>query len=180
MLERQSYVLLGKQPLEIIDRLAFILNGVVWVDRKNREDKKKAVIKMKKLLKAGANLIIFPEGTWNLTPSKPMLPLYWGVIDIAKDSCKPIIPIVLEYTDSKCYVAFGDIITIPKQADKGESIDKVSDSFATLKWTIWERFDDIGYDTLAEWDAEVHKRVAEYPKLDYEYEKSIVRKDVIE
>ena len=34
------------------------------------------------LLNNGANLIMFPEDTWNLTPSKPMLSLYWGIIDI--------------------------------------------------------------------------------------------------
>ena len=63
ILSRQCYVLLGKQPLEPIDRLAFILNGTVWVDRKSRKDKKNSVAKMIKLLCSGANLVIFPEGT---------------------------------------------------------------------------------------------------------------------
>jgi len=177
VLGRQCYVLIGKQPLELIDRQAFILNGTVWVDRKSREDKKKSVAKIINLLRNGANLVIFPEGTWNLTPSKPMLPLYWGIIDIAKASGRPIIPIVLEYTDENCYVAFGDSMTITADADKGESIRELTDRFTTLKWTIWERFSDTGCNTAEEWEAEVQKRFAEYPKLDYEYEKSVVRKE---
>ncbi len=177
ILSRQCYVLLGKQPLEPIDRLAFILNGTVWVDRKSREDKKNSVAKMIKLLCNGANLVIFPEGTWNLTPSKPMLPLYWGVIDIARASGRPIVPIILEYTDEKCYVAFGESMQISPTDDKGEKISELKDRFATLKWSIWEQFPDTGYNTAKEWQAEVHKRLAEYPKLDYEYEASVIRKE---
>ena len=177
ILSRQCYVLLGKQPLEPIDRLAFILNGTVWVDRKSREDKKNSVAKMIKLLCSGANLVIFPEGTWNLTPSKPMLPLYWGIIDIAKASGRPIVPIVLEYTNEKCYVAFGESMHISPADDKGEKISELNDRFATLKWSIWEQFSDTGCNTAEEWNAEVQKRLAEYPKLDYEYETSVIRKE---
>lgn len=177
LLSKQSYVLVGKQPLEPIDRLAFILNGAVWVDRKSRKDKNISVAKMIKLLCDGANLVIFPEGTWNLTPSKPMLPLYWGVIDIAKFSCKPIIPMVLEYTDKKCYVAFGESMTIYPNDDKGDKISELNDQFSTLKWTIWEKFPDTGCNTLDEWNAEVKKRLSEYPKLDYKYETSVIRKE---
>lgn len=177
ILSRQCYVLLGKQPLEPIDRIAFILNGTVWVDRKSREDKKNSVAKMIKLLCSGANLVIFPEGTWNLTPSKPMLPLYWGIIDIAKASGRPIVPIVLEYTNEKCYVAFGESMHISPADDKGEKISELNDRFATLKWSIWEQFSDTGCNTAEEWSAEVHKRLAEYPKLDCEYETSVIRKE---
>lgn len=177
ILSRQCYVLLGKQPLEPIDRLAFILNGTVWVDRKSREDKKNSVAKMIKLLCNGANLVIFPEGTWNLTPSKPMLPLYWGIIDIAKASGRPIVPIILEYTEKNCYVAFGESMEISPADDKGEKISELNDRFATLKWSIWEQFSDTGCSTDKEWNAEVQKRLAEYPKLDYEYETSVIRKE---
>ena len=130
------------------------------------------------VLRKGANLIIFPEGTWNLTPSKPMLPLYWGVIDIARYSGKPIIPVILEYTDKKCYVAFGSPMYISQGDDKGEKIKELSDIMAALKWQIWEKYRDTGCNTAAEWDNEAKKRVTNYPKLDYEYECSVIRKEV--
>ena len=175
---RHCYVLIGKQPLEPIDRLAFHLNGTVWVDRKDSTDKKRATDDMIMVLRKGANLIIFPEGTWNLTPSKPMLPLYWGVIDIARYSGKPIIPVILEYTDKKCYVAFGSPMYISQGDDKGEKIKELSDIMAALKWQIWEKYRDTGCNTAAEWDNEAKKRVTNYPKLDYEYECSVIRKEV--
>ena len=179
VVKRSSYVLIGKQPLEFIDRIAFWLNGTVWVDRKNRNDKKKATAKMIELLKKGANLVMFPEGTWNLTPSNPMLPLYWGVIDIARKSGRPIVPMILEYTDENCYVAFGQPMFISEKDDKGEKIRDLDDRFATLKWLVWEKYSDTGYNSAEEWETEARRRVADYPKLDYRYEKSVIRKEYI-
>ncbi len=177
VVKRSSYVLIGKQPLEFIDRIAFWLNGTVWVDRKNRNDKKKATSKMIDLLKKGANLFMFPEGTWNLTPSKPMLPLYWGIIDIARNAKKPIVPLILEYTDKKCYVAFGSPMYISQDDNKGGKIKELADSMAALKWQIWEKYLDTGYNSEEEWKVEASRRVADYPKLDYEYECSVIRKE---
>ena len=53
---------------------------------------------------------------------------------------------------------------------------KVRDRFATLRWYIWEQ---LPFVTRAEidsemWNREKKRRLQEYPKLDYEYEKSVV------
>lgn len=39
------YFLVGKQSLELIDRIFFFLNGVVYVDRKSKKNKKKSMQK---------------------------------------------------------------------------------------------------------------------------------------
>ena len=75
-------ILAGKQRLKLIDRLVFILNGVVWVDRKDKSSKNASKEKMHAVLKKGKSLCVFPEGTWNLRPSLPVLPLYWGIVDV--------------------------------------------------------------------------------------------------
>lgn len=173
---RQCYILAGRQPLELADRVAFHLIGTIWVDRKSKEDKKKSVDKMIGLLNNGANLVIFPEGTWNLSPSKPVLPLYWGIIDIARQTGKPIVPVVLEYTREKVYVSFGKPMRICTNDDKTQKINDLSDTLAAMKWRIWERHSDTGSSNLKEWEQEVEHRLNEYPKLDYEYEQSVVRK----
>ncbi len=178
LIGKHSYVLIGQQPLEAIDRIAFYLNGAVWVDRKNRFDKNRAKEKMIALLNCNANIVMFPEGTWNLTPSKPMLPLYWGIIDIAGKTQKPIIPVILEYTGKKCYVSFGEQMHINPSDDKRKRIEDLADSLASLKWQIWENYSDTGCDSVDDWNEEVAKRIAEYPKLDYEYEQSVVRKEI--
>ena len=56
----RSNVLVGKQNLEFVDRLYFVLNGVIWVDRHSSIDKKKASNKMRELLSKGESVLMFP------------------------------------------------------------------------------------------------------------------------
>lgn len=172
---QQCYVLVGKQPLNLIDRLFFNINGTIWVDRKDKRSRKDSANAMVDLLNKGANILIFPEGTWNLTPSKPMLPLYWGIIDVAKQARKPIIPVVLEYSGDTCFVSFGECICVDKGDDKSSKINELTDSLATLKWLLWEKVPNIGYASEYEWLSEMRKRITEYPKLDIKYEMSVIR-----
>ena len=175
--KRHFYILAGKQPLTFVERAAFNINGTVWFDRKDKNEKKVGANKMIDLLKSGASFMMCPEGTWNLTPSKPMLPLYWGVIDIARNSGKPILPIVLEYTEKKCYIAFGSPMYVSQNDDKKAKINELTDQYATLKWQIWEKYPDTGYNSLEEWENEVKKRVGKTPQSQLDYERSVVRKE---
>lgn len=175
---KNFYVLAGKQRLKIIDRIAFTWNGTIWVDRKNKNSKSLSKKKMRKVLKRGKSLLIFPEGTWNLTPSTPVLPLYWGIIEIAKSEKVPIIPICMEYVENKCIIKYGDILNIADNEDKKIAVDKLRDIFATLKWDIWENY-EVGRrsDVVNEfWEREVERRINEYKLFDYKYEMSCVRK----
>ena len=73
----RSYILLGRQRLGLLDRLYFRLNGVIYVDRKDREDMAAAKQTMAAYLDQGRSVVVFPESTWNLTPNLPMLPMRW-------------------------------------------------------------------------------------------------------
>lgn len=44
------YWLIGKQPLNVSDRIGVILNGTIWVDRKNKLSRKQSYKKMKQFL----------------------------------------------------------------------------------------------------------------------------------
>lgn len=173
------WILVGKQRLDLMDRIFFALNGSVWVDRKNKCDRGNAKTKVKSLLQEGNSIVIFPEGTWNLTASKPMLPLYWGIIDIARETGRPIIPLVLEYKEKQVSAKFGEMLFIEKDADKAKEICRLADIMATLKWEIWEQEPIVERNNLVEneWNIEVQKRLSEYPKIDIEYELSCVRSE---
>lgn len=175
-IKRHSYVLIGKQRLNILDRIAFFLNGVVFVDRKSRSDKMIAKNKMKELVLRGENLVTFPEGTWNLTPSKPMLPLYWGIIDIARETKRPIIPLVLEYEKEICFIKWGEPIYVAQTDTKQKRIEQLSDEMASIRWDIWEMYPSMSRGEFdgTEWEEEKCRRISEYPKLDYEYERSVI------
>ena len=179
VIKKPHHVLLGKQPLESIDKIAFWLNGVIWVDRKNKASKAQSKEKIISVLKNGTNILMFPEGTWNRSPNKIMLPLFWGVIDIARESGAPIIPIILEYTPKVCYAKIGEPIYIQPNAEKSNEINLLRDKMATLRYELWEaqpitHRSDLDNDYFKNI---LQSAVNEYPKLDLEYETSVVRKE---
>lgn len=177
VINTHTCVLVGKQKLYLLDYLAFLLNGVVWVDRESRESKKAAFQKMLSCMKKGLNMYVFPEATWNLTPSKPMLPMYWGVIDLAKKSGCPVIPLILEFRDNVCYAKFGEPIYCFPEDGKKARFAILEEAMATIKWDIWESFQVVKRDSinLDEWSIEANQRLLEYPILNYEYEKQFIR-----
>lgn len=177
VIRRHTYVLAAKQRLRLIDYVCFVLNGVVWVDRNDRQSKLRAVEQMVRLLDKGENVCIYPEGTWNLTPSKPLLPLYWGIIGLAGRTGVPIVPVVLEYREDSCYVKFGQALTVKEPENKQDKINALEDALATLKWDIWEKFPTVHRKEIrGEWDDEVRRRLAEYPLLDERQEQDYVRR----
>ncbi|MCM1027154.1 MAG: hypothetical protein NC432_12010 [Roseburia sp.] len=55
---------------------------------------------------------------------------------------------------------------------------QLSDEMTTLKWDIWEQFPRQSRKAFdgTEWEKEKWRRLAECPKVDYEYERSIILK----
>lgn len=178
MIQKHAFLLIGKQRLEWLDRMAFLLNGTVWVDRMKKKSRQASFCKLRKKLTKGENILMFPEATWNLSDSLPVLPLYWGCVELAKQTGRPLIPIVLEYVGKQCFVNFGTVMYVSEDDDKAEKIEELRDEFATRKWEIWERLLFCKRAELEgdEWQKEVAYRLADYPKLDYEYEKKCIRK----
>ena len=128
-------------------------------------------------LLTGKSLIWFPEGTWNLTDHLLMLPMKWGIINIAQKCQIPIIPIVLEYDSlqKQCNAHFGE----PFKANGfslQDGINALRDKMATLRWEAWEHK---GVFSRQELNLEMertklYQAVTDYPPLDWEYEQSII------
>lgn len=179
VIKKHHNVLLGRQPLKIIDRIAFCLNGVIWVDRKNRFSKHNAKSEIIKCLNNKTNILMFPEGTWNRSDNKIMLPLYWGCVDIAKSSKAPICPIILDYTPKVCYAKVGNPIFIDESEDKLTAINRIRDEMATLRWELWEKQPMLKRDKLPKnyYEKILWHDADEYPKINLEYESSVVRKE---
>ncbi len=178
-IKHHAWLVIGKQPLDVLDRLAFWLNGSIWIDRKERNSKIQGTRKMLEVLQAGDNLLIFPEGTWNTEPALPMLPMAWGVIDLAQKTGRPIIPMAEEYYGSDCYIKFGEPMWCRPDGNKSEKIQALRDALATLRWEIWETLPQVYRADLTgrEWDKEIVDRVTAYPKLNFAYEQSCVRRE---
>lgn len=178
-IKEHTILFAGKQPLEKIDELFFNLNGTIYVDRKDREDMKLSKQAMIDTLKRKRNILVFPEGTWNLTDSNLMHEMKWGIIEVAQSADALIVPLVLNYDYDKrtCKYNFGKAIDV-KNKTLREGIENVRDSIATLRWYY---FENQGIMKRKNIDSEKEKQkimasIDEYPKLDYEYEKSVIFK----
>jgi len=173
------YVLVGKQKLELLDRVFFHLNGCVIVDRNDSKSAKRSLDKMVRLLKLGTNVVIFSEQTWCQKPSTPINHLRRGWVDVAKQANVPVVPLALEYyeyTDNICYGKFGKPVYINNNDDKIGKNEELEDVFATLKYDIWEQFPVQSRKDLnsLDWVMTMEKRKAEYPKLDDGFESQFV------
>lgn len=126
------------------DGIMFQLNGVVLCDTDDKEDRYIAKETAKEVLARGKNLMIYPEGVWNLTPSTPVMNFFPGIIDIALESECDIIPIAIEQYDKDFIVNIGENFSVDSQNiyDRKSYINvkknELRDIMATLKWEIWE------------------------------------------
>lgn len=175
---KRSYILLGKQRLGFSDWLYFILNGVIFVDRKDKADTVVSKQAMTTYLKKGRSIIMFPEGTWNLTEHQLMMPMKWGIIDIVKETGAQIVPVVLEYDrkNKKCFARFGEPMTFSQDDCKEEAIATLRDTMATMRWDFWEHngiFSRAELDMYAE-RQKLYYSVEEYPPIDWDYESSCI------
>jgi 1-acyl-sn-glycerol-3-phosphate acyltransferase len=72
----------------------FYKRGSVLVDRKDDRSRVKSFEEMKKTLRAGMHMCIYPEGTRNRT-DQPLKPFYDGAFKLAVESKKQVIPCVI-------------------------------------------------------------------------------------
>lgn len=175
---KHSYILMGKQRLAFRDRLYCKLNGIISVDRKNKSDMADAKEAIIDYLNRDQSIVMFPEATWNLTMHQPMLPMRWGIVDIAWKTGARIVPVVLEYDRESmwCSVVFGKSMTFSPEMDKKESILVLRDTMATMRWEFWERkgiFDRFKLDVAKE-RQEMFYSIEEYPPIEWEYEQSCI------
>jgi len=116
------------------------LNGVIYVDEEDREDRANTKMLMIKLLQAGRNVMILPEGTWNLSENEIIRDIAYGTAGAAISAGAVIIPIAIEQYDKRFVICQGDMIDpVSLQMDKHRLTVSLRDELASLKWKIWER-----------------------------------------
>ena len=182
ILGEHVYVLVGND----IDNGAFNtfmlnLNGVIFVDRKNKDSCRQAKEKIINLLDDNKRVVMFPEGSWNLDCVKLIHDFKWGIIDIAKKAQVPIMPIGMKYNiHNSCYVRFGDLIYVMPDDDLLEKKEELHAAMSTLIWDIINYSpvaDRADYDKIKKSDEDyVEKCLKEFP-YDIEYERTLIYND---
>lgn len=147
------------------------LNGVIYCDTESKEDRHIAKETAIETLKQGHNLLIYPEGVWNLTSNLLMLPLFPGIIEMARETGCDIVPVAIERYDKEYKINIGSEFDVNSYLKSGLTEDeiriKLRDEMATLKWDIMQTIprlstaEDGYYNTarseLGEYDEELEK-----------------------
>lgn len=86
---------LGKVEMTKVPIFGFIYkNIIVTVDRSSTANKAKSVQLLKSILRKRISILVFPEGTFNIT-GKPLKDFYDGAFRIAIETQTPIKPVLL-------------------------------------------------------------------------------------
>ena len=176
---RRNYTLLGKQKLYLIDRIFFNLLGAIWVDRKNKKETAEVKNKILRYLNRGQSILWFPEGTWNLTENMLMLPMRWGIIEVAHKAGGQIVPMAIRYDrkNKKCQVKFSPPLYGEQLADYRNGIQELRDVMAALRWKLMEEYSEVAERKnmhLSDFEKEKEEIIREYPPLDWKYEESVI------
>ncbi len=106
-----------------------------------------------------------------------MLPMRWGIIEVAQQSRAQIIPMSLDYNREQniCRVRFGECLNAESFISKQYGIAILRDAMATLRWDFIcrKQAKRQNLDFEKERDA-VFQVVHDYPPLDWNYEKSCI------
>lgn len=114
------------------------MNGVIPLETADKEDRKIAYNRSIELLQTGGNLLIYPEGAWNVSPNLVVMKIFNGTVRMAQETGAEIVPIGVEQYDNNFYFNIGQNYTIPKNSLKSvdELRDELREKLATLKWDI--------------------------------------------
>ena len=114
------------------------LNGIIYCDTDNKEDRNLAKESSIRLLEKGYNLLIYPEGIWNLSPNLLTLPLFPGIINMALEADVEIVPVGILQYDKEFIVNIGKNYKVDKEKTVDEQRQELRDIMATLKYEIIE------------------------------------------
>jgi len=144
VIKDSCYLFLG-DPGEVYRNsvgLLLYLNGVICLETRDKDDRKIAKKRAIELLKNGGNLLIYPEGAWNISENLPVMKLFNGTVEIAIETNAEIIPIAIEEYNNTYYFAIGKNINYSgcSEEQKQALTNELRDVLSTLKYNIWEHF----------------------------------------
>ena len=179
-LRQSAYVLLGVEGGDNIptmtDRLALTLNGVIVVDRRYKKSRANSANEMISVLNNKGNVLIFPEGAWNLSPNLLAQKLNWNLLKIAMQTNSNIIPVAVDIVENSYCVIIGDCFEYPDYTDHTEAITALRDALATLVWELICMKPPLKKCGLSDfyWLNHIHAQSSKMPQQDQTKEESYV------
>ena len=139
-LEHSAYLLIGIEGADntpvFSERLALNLNGAIVVNRAEKKSRSESLNTMVSILNKQGNVLIFPEGGWNLTPNLLIQKLHWGVLRAAEQTNANVVPIAVDLVENTCYVIIGENFNYSAYDNIQEATEGLTDTMATLVWEL--------------------------------------------
>ena len=143
--QRHAYILFGSLPqfFNTFDGITAWLVGVVMANRKVSASKKAVIPKAVKTINYGADLLMYPEGVWNISPNALVLDLWPGVYRIACETGAKIVPIVHYLRDDNTsknnliHTVVDDPIRIDNLTEQ-QALSYIRDIFASWLYMMME------------------------------------------
>ncbi len=196
VVNRSGYIVFGNPDLvlETTNGLGLWAYGMILLYRNRKTSRKAAYEKMKFVLQHGGNIIIYPEGYWNLdddgsadefhdadghnSETRLIQDINAGILRLAKEIGCEIIPVVLHYDEYKktCFGRRGKAILVEKEDDIFEKKDELVDAMQTMAYELTEKYSNYRRceiekeKTLAEqWNElkETLRRDCDIPRIGY-------------
>lgn len=165
----------AKKFIPLIDRVGIWLVGGVPVRREDKNDRQKSLNKLLQILYRRGNVLIFPEGSHNLSPNLLVKKLWWGLLEIAEKADANIVPIAIQRVGDEHCVIIGDKLEREKYPFKIEEIRGLRDEMATLAWELIEISPPLKREDITDdyWLSFIHENLLNYvPKVSIAEEES--------
>lgn len=185
---RHALKVCGSLPMfyNSFNGFASSLIGDILVNRRCRQSRRALIVKAKRALDMGTDLIIFPEGGWNKTSEKITLDLWGGVYEIAKAAGCDVVPIVHYNRDPEVLRKSNIIHTVVgypislHQMEKTEALQFLRDTLSTYQYKMMEKYgrstrekEMQGFATSHDkWEAALTERMKAVDYYDAEIEKN--------
>lgn len=177
---KSAYIVFGNAhlSLETVNGLGLWAYGMILLDRSSPVSRRATYEKMKFVIEHGGNIIIYPEGYWNLDddgerderhPADSHNSENWliqdlnvGIFRLARETGCEIVPTVLQYNDGPekvCYLSRGAPFTVAPWQDVYARKNEFLGIMWSMLWDLMEKYSTVsraglesrGISLQAEW-----------------------------
>ena len=134
-LDRNAYLLTNTTQQILYNRLIYALwlNGFIYIDVFDSKSRKESIMKMERILNSGTSVLIFPEGSWNITENKLVTHLFPGVHTLAVATGCEVVPIASygAFGSTEAHVKVGEPIKLHAM-EREPALELLRDQLATM------------------------------------------------
>lgn len=145
IIDKNAYLLAGtKDQIETNPQMLIAwANGLIYVDRNDKQSKKDSLEKMKVVIKKGKSVLIYPEGYLNNSENLILQEFFKGVHDLSCATGLEVVPISSynNFGSKDLHVVCGEPIELYKYSLK-EGLIHLRDNLATMKWKQIENYSE--------------------------------------